>query len=392
MCSSDLTLGNLINRITSIFATNINASVINASNFYQNGNSLALNSSLANYYLKSNPYSYYNSSNFLISNYATNIKVDSLGNWSLDKSGYLKNTGGSATGTYNFNGGFSSGGLSIINGDLYGQGLHFVNMTGLNVTSIATNGSLYPTLTNSFDLGNGTYKWRNGVFSGDVNATTLNGNLDWSYLQSVPSYVKDWNSSGLIKDWQTNINSANTSVVNWVLGKNYALTSSVPTNNNQLSNGNSYYNSSTIPTYVTTETDPLAYNGTLAYNSSLANYYLKSNPNSYYNSSNFLISDYYLASNPSGYITSYTETDPIWTSEKANYYLASNPSGYISSYTETDPLWTADKSSYVPYTGATSALNVGANNVVTTAGNKICLNQACSRYMEDNSTGVIIVG
>ena len=167
-----------------------------------------------------------------------------------------------------------------------------------------------------------------------------------------------------------------------------------------------------------TETDPLAYNGTLAYNSSLANYYLKSNPSGYigtsglanyylksnpyafYNSTTLTsnsqltngagyitstsLTPYYLKTNPNsyynsttlnnnnqlsngnsyynstslnsnsqltngaGYITSYTETDPIWTSEKSNYALTSsiptnnnqltNGAGYISSYTETDPL------------------------------------------------------
>lgn len=65
---------------------------------------------ISDYYLKSNPFSfynstdfiisdyftkpqilgfdYYNSSDFVISDYSTNVKVDSLGNWSNDKSGY----------------------------------------------------------------------------------------------------------------------------------------------------------------------------------------------------------------------------------------------------------------------------------------------------------------
>ena len=93
--------------------------------------------------------------------------------------------------------------------------------------------------------------------------------------------------------------------------------------------------------------------------------------------------------NDSGYITTYTETDPVWNSEKSNYYTKTeinnknyltqhqsldgyvktealttyakktdipsvptklseltNDSGYIKSYTETDPVWTSEKANY----------------------------------------------
>ena len=94
--------------------------------------------------------------------------------------------------------------------------------------------------------------------------------------------------------------------------------------------------------------------------------------------------------NDSGYITTYTETDPVWTSEKSNYYTKTeidnknyltehqsladyvktealtttltsyakkvelpkklseliNDSGYITTYTETDPVWTSEKVNY----------------------------------------------
>lgn len=48
-------------------------------------------------------------------------------------------------------------------------------------------------------------------------------------------------------------------------------------------NSTGNFTCSTDETGITSETDPLAYNGTLAYNSSLANYYLKSNPSNYWN-------------------------------------------------------------------------------------------------------------
>ena len=94
--------------------------------------------------------------------------------------------------------------------------------------------------------------------------------------------------------------------------------------------------------------------------------------------------------NDSGFITTYTETDPVWTSEKSNYYTKTeidnknyltehqsladyvktealtteltsyakkvelptklseltNDSGYITTYTETDPVWTSEKVNY----------------------------------------------
>ena len=89
---------------------------------------------------------------------------------------------------------------------------------------------------------------------------------------------------------------------------------------------------------------------------------------------------YPLLSNPAGYLTSFTETDPVYTASSwystvnnsANwntayswgnhalagyltqtvadtlyYPLSSNPAGYLTSYTETDPVWTADKPNYL---------------------------------------------
>lgn len=94
--------------------------------------------------------------------------------------------------------------------------------------------------------------------------------------------------------------------------------------------------------------------------------------------------------NDSGFITTYTETDPVWTSEKVNYYTKNeineknyltehqsladyvktealttalttyakktelptklseltNDSSFITTYTETDPVWTSEKSNY----------------------------------------------
>lgn len=54
-----------------------------------------------------------------------------------------------------------------------------------------------------------------------------------------------------------------------------------------------------------------------------------------------------------GYLTSFTETDPIWTSEKINYYTKLQADArYLQSYTETDPVWTSEKVNYYTKTAA----------------------------------------
>jgi len=85
-----------------------------------------------------------------------------------------------------------------------------------------------------------------------------------------------------------------------------------------------YGNGSQLIGIDTTETDSLAYNGTLALNSSLDNYYLKSNPFNFYNSSIFDYNDYYLKSNP------------------FNFYNLSNfPYTHLSNFTD-NLLWTSE--------------------------------------------------
>jgi len=47
------------------------------------------------------------------------------------------------------------------------------------------------------------------------------------------------------------------------------------------------------------------------------------------------------------YLTSYTETDPIWTAEKTSYYTKTQGDArYLQSYTETDPIWVSEKANY----------------------------------------------
>lgn len=54
-----------------------------------------------------------------------------------------------------------------------------------------------------------------------------------------------------------------------------------------------------------------------------------------------------------GYLTSYTETDPLWTAEKVNYFTrVQSDARYLQSYTETDPVWTSQKVNYYTKTEA----------------------------------------
>ena len=90
--------------------------------------------------------------------------------------------------------------------------------------------------------------------------------------------------------------------------------------------------------------------------------------------------------NGAGYLTSYTETDPIWTAEKSNYALKTYVDTSVSNLVASAPaaLNTLNElalalgsdanfsttvatsiGNRVPYTGATQAINVGNNSITT---------------------------
>ncbi|MCK9569165.1 hypothetical protein M0R72_09505, partial [Candidatus Pacearchaeota archaeon] len=119
-------------------------------------------------------------------------------------------------------------------------------------------------------------------------------------------YLINWNSTGLIKDWNGDIVSANTSLYDWVVSQNYLTSIS---EENWDGNYSTYL---TLFNWNKTYADTLYYeidnpsnfiiwgdavNGTLALNSSLSDYLLKSE----WNSTN---ESYYLASNPFGFYNS----------------------------------------------------------------------------------------
>jgi len=101
---------------------------------------------------------------------------------------FVVNSGGdSLSGQYDFNGGWTSSGLSIINGNLYAQTGYFYNISGLDVNDLRINGSLLPTVgfDNQFDIGNSTLKWKDLYLGGKIFAT------DWTNVSITESQISD---------------------------------------------------------------------------------------------------------------------------------------------------------------------------------------------------------
>ncbi len=243
---------------------------------------------------------------------------------------------------------------------------------GWSVAGHIIDTDFLPDASLSYDLGSGAKRWdwlyvRN-ISSENIdtyNVDALNNITAGDYFIGDGSLLTNVNITGQETDplWTGNQSSYSTKAV-------------ADTLYYDLGNSYGYYNSTSIPSYVTSETDPL-------WTSNQSLYYLKSNPYSYYNSTNpspVVNTSYYLKSNPYGFynstsIPSYveSETDPLWTSNQSSYstkavadtlyYDLGNSYGYynstsIPSYvtSETDPLWTGNQSSY-----STTAEIIGFN-------------------------------
>ncbi len=232
-----------------------------------------------------------------------------------------------------------------ITGYYYGDGSQ---LTNLNIIETLWNAN-YSTFLTHIDWGiatNGTL-----MLTEDWNATNTS-----YYLDSNPDNFIDWSypSNGTLAYNSTfsnyytlsEINEMNTSNNNYILYTNGTMKSYVNSEDTRFNNtlksyidsqdslfntsNNNYilYTNTTMKNYVDTrgyltsytETDPLAYNGTLAYNSSLSNYYLNSNP--------------------SGYISSYSETDPYWLANYSDFLI-------ISAWNDTGLIKEWDPNSYI---------------------------------------------
>ena len=124
------------------------------------------------------------------------------------------------------------------------------------------------------------------------------------------------------------------------------------TSNLNFTNDAGYYNSTTIPAYIETETDPL-------WTSNQSLVYLNSNPFSFYNSTDFVITDYITLAEVLGFsyynstdfsIDDYSLTSALvgllgnWSADKGDYSTTAEAGALYSTIDE--PLWTSNQSSY----------------------------------------------
>ena len=118
-------------------------------------------------------------------NQTINASIDlKAGTLSSNNSQYLNGSNASfympnnksVFGTFNFNGGWQSSGLTIQNGDLYAQTVYVYNLTSLTVNSLLVNGSIIPQFgwDNVFDIGNASLRYRNITLGGNA---SINGSL-----------------------------------------------------------------------------------------------------------------------------------------------------------------------------------------------------------------------
>ncbi|MEK6847908.1 MAG: hypothetical protein AABX50_02165, partial [Nanoarchaeota archaeon] len=130
-------LGSLVNRITTLFVGNINAT----------GNIQTAGNVSGQWFL-----GLINASN--VSN-APWITTDSTTNTS-----YRTLTNLTFVGDSTFNGGWQNGGVSITGGNIFAQTMYVYNISSLSVSHLNINGSMIPYFDNQFDLGNATFRWR----------------------------------------------------------------------------------------------------------------------------------------------------------------------------------------------------------------------------------------
>ncbi|MBI4009841.1 MAG: hypothetical protein HY361_01420, partial [Candidatus Aenigmarchaeota archaeon] len=234
------------------------------------------NATNTSYYLATNPFSFYNTTT--IPNYLL------ASNWNSTNASYVLDTGDSVTGTYNFNGGWQAGGLTITNGDIFAQTGYFYNISSLQVNNIEINGSLFPDLDNTFDLGNSTYRWRdlalsrNAVIGSnltvDTNTFFVDSNLDRVGINTISpqnlfNVVGDGNFTGTLYSAVGNLsigqqystNGTFLPIANWnATNTSYLLT----TNTTYAYSLNDTLWTANYSNFLTKIDWATAYNGTLA--------------------------------------------------------------------------------------------------------------------------------
>lgn len=151
----------------------------------------------------------------------------------------------SVFGNFDFNGGWQNNGLSIIGGNLYGQNLYFANFSNLNVSTLNINGSIVPKAgyDNQFNLGSSGLRWKDLFVGGDVYS---NGSLYENGQPLSNLYYSASNPLGFI-DWAKAMNGT------------LALQSSLA-NYYPYANPYGFYNSTTLPLQWSSSGSNIYYN------------------------------------------------------------------------------------------------------------------------------------
>ncbi len=168
---------------------------VNGSRIFQAGNQVLDSNAIAGFYSRGNFSSDFVNNGGINSSNSSWVQSSQIKytNSSFDLSQIL-NTAQVNIGEYAFTvgGGFGSGGLTIqedgtikTDGDIWFSG----NITILEVDNLRVNASFYPSIDNSFSIGNASLRWLNGNFSGIVNANKFYQNflavLDTSHMTST---------------------------------------------------------------------------------------------------------------------------------------------------------------------------------------------------------------
>jgi hypothetical protein len=107
----------------------------------------------------------------------------------IDTTNFVRRTGDTMTGNLNILADLNVSNDIHVGNDLWVDGDILLRGQVLVFHDLETNGSFVPTVTNAFDLGNSTNKWRNVYVSQWVNSTNFNGTYygNGSLLSGLPT-------------------------------------------------------------------------------------------------------------------------------------------------------------------------------------------------------------
>jgi len=283
----------------------------------------------------------------------------------VDNETYVKRSGDTMTGDFDFNGGIGTG-VSIRGGSIYAQTGYFYNISSLQVDNMEINGSLYPDVTDSFDLGNGTFKWKGLYLSGDAN---VDGTV-YSGGDAVLTVETLWNanySAYLVTDaYALNDSLWSLNYSDFLVIQSYALNDSLWSLNystflTHLDWGDAM--NGTLATWVQ------AVNGTLADNTTIAAYI-----DAMDTLENTTMKAYVDAMDTLENSTMKAYVDAMDTSENTTM------KAYVDALNVSQGSWVGDN--YVPYTGADKNIVLGNNN----------LSVGGTDFFVDNNLGLVGIG